>query len=57
MGEVHALFGENGVGKLMLMRIIAGDYWFDVGELVFDGWLVELALFCDVLELGVRLVT
>jgi len=32
-GEVHALLGENGAGKSTLMKILAGAYVKDVGEI------------------------
>jgi ribose transport system ATP-binding protein len=36
-GEVHALVGENGAGKSTLMKILAGVYTRDSGEVVFQG--------------------
>lgn len=40
-GEVHALVGENGAGKSTLMKIIAGVYTRDSGDMIFKGQLVE----------------
>jgi ABC-type sugar transport system ATPase subunit len=42
-GEVHALLGENGAGKSTLIKIIAGAYQPDSGELLFQGEPVRLA--------------
>jgi len=35
-GEVHALMGENGVGKSTLMKILAGIYHKDGDEMRLD---------------------
>ncbi|CAB3757234.1 sugar ABC transporter ATP-binding protein [Paraburkholderia humisilvae] len=35
-GEVHALMGENGAGKSTLMKILAGVYTRDSGEILHD---------------------
>ena len=36
-GKVHALVGENGAGKSTLIKILAGAYQADSGEIVFKG--------------------
>jgi ribose transport system ATP-binding protein len=36
-GKVHALLGENGAGKSTLIKILAGAYRADSGEIVFKG--------------------
>jgi ribose transport system ATP-binding protein len=42
-GEVHALIGENGAGKSTLMKILAGIYARDSGEVLYDGEPVSFA--------------
>ena len=36
-GEVHALMGENGAGKSILMKILTGVYTKDAGTVLVDG--------------------
>jgi ribose transport system ATP-binding protein len=42
-GEVHAVVGENGAGKSTLMKILAGIYSRDSGEIRYDGEAVNFA--------------
>nr|WP_315241382.1 sugar ABC transporter ATP-binding protein [uncultured Albidiferax sp.] len=41
-GEVHALMGENGAGKSTLMKVLAGVYTKDAGEIQMDGKPVDI---------------
>lgn len=40
-GEIHALVGENGAGKSTFIKILAGVYEADGGEIRLDGALVD----------------
>ena len=42
-GEVHALLGQNGAGKSTLIKILAGVYEADAGEIAFAGGSVRPA--------------
>jgi ribose transport system ATP-binding protein len=41
-GEVHALMGENGAGKSILMKILAGAYTADEGEIRINGKPIKI---------------
>jgi ribose transport system ATP-binding protein len=51
-GEVHALVGENGAGKSTLIRILAGVYEKDAGEIYFNGKRIEIHNSADAQNLG-----
>jgi ribose transport system ATP-binding protein len=36
-GEVHGLVGENGAGKSTIIKVLAGVYDRDAGEVAIDG--------------------
>lgn len=41
-GEVHLLMGENGAGKSTLMKITAGMYQPDAGEIIWRGQPISM---------------
>jgi ribose transport system ATP-binding protein len=41
-GEVHALVGENGAGKSTLMKVLAGVYKKDAGQVIYRGKEVDI---------------
>jgi ABC-type sugar transport system ATPase subunit len=43
-GEVHALLGQNGAGKLTLVKILARVYAADAGDICFADRGVEPGL-------------
>ncbi len=55
-GEVHALVGENGAGKSTLMKILAGMYRRDGGELRWRGASVDFLKPADAHAAGIAMV-
>src|SRR5438105_11355454 len=55
-GTVHALSGENGAGKSTLMKIIAGVYAPDAGELLLNGRDLRLGSPRDALNSGIAMI-
>lgn len=55
-GEVHAIVGENGAGKSTLMKILAGVYHADAGEIRLSGKLTRFANPADSLAQGIAMI-
>ncbi|MER5173456.1 sugar ABC transporter ATP-binding protein [Thioclava kandeliae] len=55
-GTVHALMGENGAGKSTLMKIIAGVYTPDRGEVRFAGRPLDIKTPVDALNSGIAMI-
>ncbi|GHV39232.1 ribose import ATP-binding protein RbsA [Synergistales bacterium] len=56
VGEIHSLVGENGAGKSTLMKICAGIYAPDGGEILLDGKPIRFAGYDAAQKAGVGLV-
>ena len=55
-GTVHALMGENGAGKSTLMKIIAGIYMPDRGDISLKGQRITLKSPIDALNQGIAMI-
>jgi len=55
-GEVMALAGENGAGKSTLIKILAGAYPRDAGEIWMNGRPVEIHSPRDAQRLGITVI-
>ncbi|NJP09677.1 MAG: sugar ABC transporter ATP-binding protein [Leptolyngbyaceae cyanobacterium RU_5_1] len=55
-GEVHALMGENGAGKSTLMKILAGAYIADDGEIYINGHLLKITDPGTARQAGINLI-
>src|ERR1700680_924366 len=55
-GEVVGLMGDNGAGKSTLVKIIAGNFPANHGEIRFDGKTVHFQRPVDAREVGIEVV-
>ena len=55
-GEVMALLGHNGAGKSTLMKMLAGAYPIDAGEIHINGVLAQIDNPADSQRLGVETI-
>jgi len=55
-GEIHALMGENGAGKSILMSMLAGVMQPDEGEILVRGERVTFASPLDAIAAGIGMV-
>ena len=55
-GEVHIVIGENGAGKSTLVKMVAGIYSIDGGELILDGEAYSPQNVLDAQKMGINMI-
>ena len=55
-GEIHAIAGENGAGKSTLVKILAGAYQMDSGEIRIHGKNIHIGSPADGKKSGVGII-
>ena len=55
-GEVHILLGENGAGKSTLMKILAGVYPADTGQMWWHGEPIQFKTPRDAQQAGINII-
>ncbi|MCY3781432.1 MAG: sugar ABC transporter ATP-binding protein [Chloroflexi bacterium] len=55
-GQVYGLVGENGAGKSTLMKILAGAYKADAGEIIYKGERREDVSAGEVIDSGISII-
>jgi ribose transport system ATP-binding protein len=55
-GEVHALIGENGSGKSMIINVINGIFKKDSGQIIVDGQEIDVTSVYEAKKVGIHTV-
>jgi len=55
-GEVHGLVGENGAGKSTLMKVLAGAYHANGGQMELNGEIITAPTPAAMIERGVAVI-
>ena len=55
-GEIHGLVGENGAGKSTLIKILAGAYGRDAGEILIGGEAVDASSPSEMIRRGIAVI-